>query len=74
MINSKNDLRELTTTEHNLYLKCAVTSLQGMLAAQNGPQSSFSPSLYPETTARLAFDLADAMVAEYRNRFEPNER
>lgn len=74
MINSKNELGKLTSTEHKLYLECAVVALQGMLAAQNGSQSSFSPSLYPETTAGMAFDIADAMVAEYRERFEPNER
>jgi len=70
---SKNDLGKLTTTEHKLYLECAVAALQGMLA-QSDAQSSFSPSLYPETTAGLAFDFADAMIAEYRERFEPHER
>lgn len=70
---SEHNLEHLTATEHKLYLECAVSALQGMLA-QSGAQSSFAPSLYPETTAGLAFDFADAMVAEYRNRFEPNER
>ena len=71
---SEHNLEHLSATEHKLYIECAVAALQGMLAAQNGSQSSFSPSLYPETTAGLAFDIADAMVSEYRERFEPNER
>lgn len=71
---SGHNLEHLSATEHKLYLECVVAALQGMLAAQNGSQSSFSPSLYPETTAGLAFGIADAMIAEYRNRFELNER
>ena len=65
---SKHDLERLGATEHKLYIESAVAALNGILSEDN------IRSLYPETTAGIAFDIADAMVAEYRERFELNER
>lgn len=65
---SKHNLEHLSATEHKLYMESAVAALNGILTGSN------LTSLYPETTAGMAFDIADTMVAEYRERFEPNER
>lgn len=65
---SGHNLEHLSDTEYMLYLECAVAAMQAMLTNNSAGSS------YPFTCAVLAFDAADAMVAEYRNRFEPNER
>ena len=66
----ENNLEHLSATEHKLYLKSAVAAMNGILSADR----NIIQSVYPETIAGMAFDIADAMVAEYRERFEPNER
>lgn len=67
---SKHNLEHLSATEHKLYLKSAVAAMNGILSSDR----NITQSVYPETIAGMAFDLADAMVAEYREHFEPNER
>lgn len=67
---SEHNLEHLNATEHKLYIESAVAALNGILSGDN----HITHSVYPETIAGKAFDIADAMVAEYRERFEPNER
>lgn len=67
---SEHNLEHLSETEHKLYMESAVAAMNGIMSADRNITNSF----YLETIARNAFDIADAMVAEYRERFEPNER
>lgn len=67
---SKHNLERLSATEYKLYMESAVAAMNGMLSADR----NILASIYPETIAGNAFDIADAMVAEYRERFELNER
>lgn len=66
----EHNLEHLNAIEHKLYIESAVAALNGILSSDR----NITQSVYPETIAGMAFDLADAMVAEYRERFEPNER
>lgn len=67
---SEHNLEHLSATEHKLYIESAVAAMNGILSADR----NITNSIYLETIAGKAFDIADAMVAEYRERFEPNER
>jgi hypothetical protein len=67
---SEHNLEHLSATEHKIYIESAVAAMNGILSADR----NITNSIYLETIAGKAFDIADAMVAEYRERFEPNER
>jgi hypothetical protein len=67
---SEHNLEHLSATEHKLYIESAMTAMNGILSADR----DITNAMYLETIARTAFDIADSMVAEYRERFEPNER
>lgn len=65
---SEHNLEQLSAREYKLYTESAVAAMNGILSSDS------ARALYPETIAGVAFDIADAMVAEYRERFELNER
>ena len=67
---SEHNLERLSAAEYKFYMESAMAALTGILSGMN----HVSSSLYTENIARMAFDMADAMVAEYRERFELNER
>ncbi len=67
---SEHNLERLSAREYKLYIDSAVAAMNGMMSADR----NITGSIYLETIAGTAFDIADAMVAEYRERFELNER
>lgn len=66
-------LHVLTSAERKLWLDSAVSAMQGLQESSSKLISELSDS-FAEITAKRAFDIADAMVKEYRKRTFPNER
>lgn len=54
----------MTITE--FYLNTAIAAMQGI--QENGSKLSIAADLMPKETAKIAFDIADAMVKELKNR------
>lgn len=61
-INPKN----LHGVELDFYMNSAISAMQGI--QENGTKLGVVADLLPKRTAELAFDMADAMLSEFRKR------
>jgi len=66
-ISEKQSKNSLTELEDEFYRNCAIAAMQGI--QENGTKlGEIAAELFPEKTSKLAFDMADAMLKEYRKR------
>lgn len=56
----------MNMNQNDFYLSCAISALQGL--QESGGKLSIAADLMPKKTAKLAFEIADAMLIEAKSR------